>query len=285
MIKTDGLVTIILVSFYSDQQIKKILKQIPSKYNVIVTENSLNEKLKYEIETIYKNVKILIPSCNLGNGAGINLALKNVKTKYAFYIDIDIELKINSIEQLTIVAEQHHGWAVLAPNIINYKYNSDYFIKKNFQKQLSKMRFVEGCALFFNFKEIEQLGFYDSKIFLYYEEDDLFFKYLKNDLDIILCENIFISHKGNSSTDDVYKFEIELNRNWHYMWSKFYYYKKNFSYSKGIKETLAQFIKSIFKLIFFYLINKKKFLVYKNRALGLLNSYLNKPSWRRPNIK
>lgn len=147
------------------------------------------------------------------------------------------------------------------------------------------MKFVEGCALLFNLGKLKEYGFFDNKIFLYYEEDDLFFKCHKNNLNIILCKNIFIKHFGNSSVDKKYRFEIELNRNWHYMWSKFYYYKKNYSYMKGLKETLGHFVRSIFKLSFFYLLNKKKFLIYQNRASGLINSYINKPSWKRPNIK
>ena len=92
MIENKKLITIILVSYYSNNNLKKILKQIPSKYSIIITENSLNINLKNEIENDYKNVKILIPNNNLGNGGGINFALEKVRTKYALYLDIDIEL-------------------------------------------------------------------------------------------------------------------------------------------------------------------------------------------------
>ncbi len=285
MIENKKLITIILVSYYSNNNLKKILKQIPSKYSIIITENSLNINLKNEIENDYKNVKILIPNNNLGNGGGINFALEKVRTKYALYLDIDIELINDTINELIKIAEKIDHWAILAPNLIDYNYNPNDFIKKNLENNLSKMRFVEGCALFLNFERLKKYGFYDDKIFLYYEENDLFFKYQKYNLDILLCKDIYIKHQGNSSSDQEFKLEIELNRNWHYMWSKFYYYKKNYSYLRGIKETLGHFIKSIIKLSFFYPINKNKFLIYKNRALGLLNSYLNKPSWKRPNLK
>ena len=82
-----------------------------------------------------------------------------------------------------------------------------------------------------------------------------------------------------------YKYQIELNRNWHYMWSKFYYFKKNYSYLRGLKETISHLIKALIKIPLFYIFNRNKFLIYKNRAMGLLNSYLNKPSSKRPNIK
>ena len=285
MIEANELVTVILVTYYSNKNLRKILKQIPNKYKIIVTENSLDINLKSEIENDYKNIEILIPNTNLGNGGGVNYALKKVRTKYALYLDIDIELTDDLIDKLINIAEYQKDWAILAPNLKNYNYNSNNFIKRDLENNLSRMRFVEGCALFLNFEKLKKYGFYDEKIFLYYEEDDLFFKYHKNNLDIILCENVYLNHQGNSSTDIEFKFEIELNRNWHYMWSKFYYYKKNFSYFRGMKETFGHFIKSVIKLSFFYPINKNKFLIYKNRALGLINSYLKKPSRRRPNLK
>lgn len=284
MIKSSQLVTIILVSYHSNSKLIKILEQIPKLYHVIITENSLNENLKNEIQLNYKNVNVLIPETNLGNGGGINHALKKVKTKYALYLDIDIILTDKTIKKLTEIAETNENWSIIAPNLKNYEYNQDHFKEKKFQNNLSKMKFVEGCALYFNFKKLINYGFYDEKIFLYYEENDLFFKYLKNNFDIILCEDIFVEHAGNSSIENKYKLEIEFNRNWHYMWSKFYYYKKNYSYLIGIKKTFFQFIKSLFKITIYFFINKKKFLIYLNRASGLLNSYLNKPAWKRPNI-
>ncbi len=285
MMQTNKLVTLILVSYHSKKNLKSFLDRISSRYNIIVTENSLDIVLKNEMEKNYSNVRVLIPNYNLGNGGGINFALEHIKTKYAFYLDIDIELSENSILNLINVAESLNNWAIIAPNLENYIYHSDYFIQKNIKNNLSKMKFVEGCALFFNLEKIKKYGFYDEKIFLYYEEDDLYFKYISAKLDIILCEKIFIKHIGNSSTDIEHKFEIELNRNWHYMWSKFYYYKKNYSYLRGLRETFGQLIRSSFKLCIFYAFNSKKFLIYKNRTSGLINSYLNRPSWRRPHIK
>ena len=147
------------------------------------------------------------------------------------------------------------------------------------------MNFVEGCASLFNLPEIKKIGFYDENYFLYYEENDMFFKYIKNNKKILLAKNLYIDHLGNSSINKEYFEEIELNRNWHLMWSKFYYFKKNYSYFLGFKKTFQSFLSSIIKTLFYYFINKKKYLKYKNRFSGLVNSYLNKKSWRRPNIK
>ena len=279
------LLTICMVSFHSDEIIKKTLETIPTKYQVLITDNAISENLKSNLERSFKNVNVITPSFNLGNGGGINFALNKINTKYVLYLDVDTEFEKNTIDKLLQIAEIEKDWAIIAPNLKDYIYKRNCYIQQSISQDTSPMKFVEGCALLFNMSVLNKIGFYDEKIFLYFEENDLFFRCLKNNKKILLCNNIFIKHFGNSSIDSNYSIEIELNRNWHYMWSKFYYYKKNYSYTRGINETFYQFIKSILKLSFYYFLNKKKFMIYKNRFSGLYNSYLNKKSWRRPYIK
>jgi N-acetylglucosaminyl-diphospho-decaprenol L-rhamnosyltransferase len=285
MKKFNELITLCMVSFHSDKIIKKILKTIPLKYKVIVTDNALSKDLKSVLESSFKNVEVIIPSSNLGNGGGINFALNKVSTKYALYLDVDTVLEEDTIDRLIKIANSESNWGIIAPNLKNFYYKENCYLKKYVSQEISHMKFIEGCALLLNMKEFNIIGFYDEKIFLYFEENDLFFRCLKNDKNIILCHNINIEHLGNASVDDKYSLEIELNRNWHYMWSKFYYYKKNYSYLRGLKETLTQFIKASIKLVFYYFTNKDKFLIYRSRASGLFNSYLNKTSWKRPYIR
>tara|TARA_B100000767_G_C19703895_1_gene509604 strand:+ start:525 stop:1382 length:858 start_codon:yes stop_codon:yes gene_type:complete len=285
MKKFNDLLTICMVSFYSDTIIKKILKIIPSKYKVIVTDNAISRDLKNNLENSFKNVEVITPRSNLGNGGGVNYALKKINTKYALYLDVDTVLEEDTIDRLIKIANTENNWGIIAPNLKNFNYKEKCYLNKYASQEISHMKFIEGCALLFNMKELNIIGFYDEKIFLYFEENDLFFRCLRNKKNILLCHNIYIKHLGNSSVDAKYNLEIELNRNWHYMWSKFYYYKKNYSYLRGFKETINQFIKANIKLVFYYFTNKEKFSIYKNRASGLFNSYLNKTSWRRPYIK
>ena len=87
------------------------------------------------------------------------------------------------------------------------------------------------------------------------------------------------------AVDSKYKNEVELSRNWHWIWSKFYFNKKNFGITKAIIECLPTFISSIFRFLFYLLINnnfKKK--IYLNRASGFYNALLGRSSWYRPKI-
>lgn len=276
--------TIILISFYSHNHIRYLLSKIYKDYKIIIIENSLSKKFKKEIENDYKNTKVIIPKKNLGNGGGINLAIKNIKTKYALYLDIDVTISRNTINKLYNACIKNKNWAVISPNQKNKKYKIDFYIKKNLSEEISEMNFVEGCALFLHLPIIRKLGMYDGNFFLYYEENDLFYRCLKNKKKILLLNKVYIQHKNNSGSDKKFNKDIKYIRDWHLMWSKFYYYKKNFSYFKGLVETYRSFISSFLKTIYYFFINNKKYKKYCNRFSGLFNSYIGNKSWKRASI-
>ena len=277
--------TIILVSFFSTNRIKKILNKINSNNKIIIVENSLSNQFKQYLESNYKNVKVLIPKKNLGNGGGINFAIKKIKTKFALYLDIDVTIAQKIINKLYQVAQKKEQWAIIAPNLKGVKYNKEYFIKKNSYSNISEMSFVAGCSLLFNLPILKKIGLFDEKIFLYYEENDLYLRCLKNNKKILMLNNVYIKHINNNGSDKKYEKYIDDIRHWHLMWSKFYYYKKNFSYSRGILETYKSFISSFIKTMYYYFVNQKKFKKYYNRFSGLLNSYIGKKSWKRIKIR
>ena len=58
--------------------------------------------------------KILITKNN-GNGAAINLGLKNVKTKYALYMDVDISFE-KIFDKMIDYVKKNSNFAMIVPN-------------------------------------------------------------------------------------------------------------------------------------------------------------------------
>ena len=94
-----------------------------------------------------------------------------------------------------------------------------------------------------------------------------------------------INHGGAKTIDSKYKDEVELSRNWHWIWSKFYYNKKNFGLFKALREGLLTYFSSLAKFLFYLITrNSVKKNIYFNRASGFYNGLLGKNSWYRPNL-
>ena len=99
--------------------------------------------------------------------------------------------------------------------------------------------------------------------------------------EIFLINKANVEHNAKQSSGD--NFSIELCRNWHWMWSLFYYNKKHFGIIFAYKVTIYKFISAIFKLLINVIfLRKKKVLIYYFRLLGLINAYFRKSSWYRP---
>jgi hypothetical protein len=78
---------------------------------------------------------------------------------------------------------------------------------------------------------------------------------------------------------------MELSRNWHWMWSSFYYHKKHYGYINSFLKNFSKINIIFIKFIFYLLIFQKfKSDIYKHRVLGIINSVLLKKSWYRPNL-
>ena len=279
-------VTIILVSFYSQNLIEKTIDLIDSKIDIFVVENSNSKECKDFLESKYNNVKVILSEKNLGNGSGINIALKQIKTKYGFYLDIDTEIKKDSINNLLVAAQDIVNFTILAPLVENYSYKRSDYLENNLSlnENYKRMKFVPGCAIFFNIKKILELGCFDENFFLFFEENDIYMRCLKNNHDIYLINASKIIHTGKKSVDKKYNFDIELIRNWHFMWSKFYFHKKHYNSFVAYKKTLGNFFSGMIKLIFFRFLNYDNYLKYKFRVSGLFNAYIGKKSWKRPKI-
>ena len=89
---------------------------------------------------------------------------------------------------------------------------------------------------------------------------------------------------GSFATDKNLKFDAEKLREWHWMWSTFYFYKKNYGFFYALKKTIGKLLRSFVKLIYYYLIfNRVLKAKYTCRFMGLLNSIFGKKSWYRVN--
>lgn len=266
------MVTIIIVVYKSDpNKLKKLLNKIGKKYKIVIIDNSFDYNFKKI--NLNKNIKI-IRSENIGNGAGINLGIKEARTPYALYFDIDVDFNKSLIKKLYSEAKKIKNFAILCPN--TGKFNSRYKIIENYH--------FEAPVMFFNIKNLTKVGLFDKKIFLYFEEIDLFYRCKKNKKKIFILQNIKIKHSRSSSIISKKKYNNKLLylRQWHYMWSMFYYYKKNFNYFYGIKKTIFFLIFDFLKLVFFLIkLNKKNFLIRFNRIQGLIASYLFFKSYKR----
>ncbi len=274
--------TIVIVSFKSGDILHRCIKSIDKKYSIIIIENSINNKLKFELERKYPNVKCIIPTENLGYGGGNNLALSKVETNYALILNPDVILEDSSIENFFISANKVSNFGIIAPVSEQEKYDNFNYDQDTSIKEVEN---VKGFAMFFNMKNVRKLNFFDDNFFLYLEEIDLCKRLRLMNIKIFIDPSIKVKHFGGTSHESIINKPMELSRNWHWMWSTFYFNKKHYGYLFALIKILPNFFSALFKFIFYKIfLKKEKSDVYKHRILGIINSVLLKKSWYRPSV-
>ena len=98
--------TIILVSFKSNEKITKLIKKLDNRIKIIIVENSMNYAFKDYVEKKYQNIKVLIPRENKGFGAGVNFAVSKTKTDYVMALDCDVTIDSNYVANILTKAKK-----------------------------------------------------------------------------------------------------------------------------------------------------------------------------------
>ena len=279
--------TFVIVTFKSDHIIHECIESLPKDSNIIIIENSNNQELKKQLEEKYSKINVVVQE-NSGMGAANNKGIKLCKTDYAFVIDPDVKFHKDAIQELIALSLKYNDYSILAPISDNIKYPNYKIMNKkikNDNPDFLNVDSVDGYAMLINKNKFSDNIYFDENFFLYLENDDLCLRKKKENNKIYVEKKAKVQHLGAKSHSPVYEKEIEFSRNWHWMWSKFYFNKKHYSYSKAILIGLPTLINSMIKLFYYFVThNKFKKKIYTMRFLGLINSMFGKKSWYRPQI-
>ena len=278
--------TFVIVCFKSQKVIYDCLNTLPKEANKIIVENSNNLNLKKDLESKFNNIEVIINE-NTGFGASNNLGIKKSKTQFVFILNPDVKFREDTFDNLTKTCRSIPDFAIISPIHSDTKY-PNYTIKnkyRNIEENIIEVDEIDGFSMLINKNKFEDEIYFDENFFLYLENNDLCLRTKKSAQNIFIIKNSLIDHKGGSSTDINFSYEIEYSRNWHWMWSKFYYHKKHFGYLYGFFKIFRNLISAFLKSIIYSILgNNKKKMFYKARLSGCVNSLLLKKSWYRPNI-
>jgi GT2 family glycosyltransferase len=132
-----------------------------------------------------------------------------------------------------------------------------------------------------NLKKVTFDKIFDENFFLFLEEIDLCRRIKNKGGKIYVIQKSKVQHLEKQASGD--SLNVELCRNWHWMWSLFYYNYKYYGFFIAYKVTTPKLFSSLVKLfIAIILFNRKKILIHSFRLRGLFNAFLKKPSWLRP---
>ncbi len=288
--------TVIILTYNTQEKILfECLGSIDKNVNILIVENSNDFKHKNLVIKNFPNTKVICSGENLGYGKGNNFGIKHVSTDYILILNPDVICDqnffsnildvVNEAKDFSIIGCQYLKDKIFMPaGFFNRKKNKTFAekFKSNEIETLSRVDWVTGCSLLINLKRFKNKEIFDENFFLYFEEFDLCKSLNKIDEKIYSSSKLKIHHLGfksslgENSKENLKKVNL---KNWHYMWSSFYFYKKNYNFFYAFFKLSGKLLKSFFKMIFYTMIFKKENKdKYYYRFLGLFNSIIGNPS-------
>lgn len=204
----------------------KVLKEIVVVDNKS-TDNSLEELKKLK----NKKITIIDSGENKGYSYALNVGCKYLIDKYKSLnivisnsdIIIDSELDIKDLNSYISTKNVIVGPTIIQGNDLNrgfkiptpwqdIKQNIVFFGKRvlakelsypdnYYHKDISKVDTVSGCFFMISSKHLEDMGYFDENVFLYYEENIMGIKTKKLGKNIIVCNNVDVIHNHSVSID------------------------------------------------------------------------------------
>lgn len=260
--------SIIIVTFDSSVVIKQCLERLNfDKYQVFVVDNASSDNTVEIVEKNFPQVNLIKLDKNIGYGRGNNAALRIVDSKFALVLNPDCFIAEEEIEKVLNLIKDKEDIAMAAPLLFKKYPESQQDLdlaleiaRSNLVAEDNDLLFVSyliGAAVFLRMSVFRKIGFYDENIFLYYEDDEICYRAIKNGYKCAIDKNAEAFHLGHASSKKT--FRNIYRRNLHLFLSKLYWKEKRKGKLAAIKSAIRLTIFCLIKTLFYsILFNKEK---------------------------
>lgn len=272
--------TFIITTYNSAGVIDNCLNKINfNNYEVIVVDNNSSDKTTEIIIEKYPLVNLIKNKKNHGYGRANNIGLRATTTPYALILNPDAFIFEEDLEKIIAMMDKNPEIGIGAPVLLNsYPLREDdrlqeiAVINNNLIKDFGDfkaVKYIIGACEILRMDLFKKIGFFDEKIFLYYEDDEICHRTILNNKICAICVDAIAYHIGQGSSGT--NLRGIYRRFWHRALSKFYWKEKQKGFFNAYFSALKLSFSFLLKIIFYGVIfNSKK--LFQN--LGSLNGTL-----------
>lgn len=252
--------SIIIVGLNTKEWLTVCLKSIlanppPFSFEIIYFDNGSSDGTLSSIKNFSKELRILGSAKNLGLAKANNLGSKQAKGQYLLFLNPDTEVIKGALGKMVNCLQQHQEIGILGPKLYNSRkldlqrscngrldpltalfalsFLNKFFPKNPFSKRyflsgwdrnsIKDVGAISGAAMLVKKDIFNQVGGFDERYFLYFEENDLCLAVEKMGKKIVYYpEAGIIHHLGKASV----KNPSEARK--HFYKSRYKFFQKHF---------------------------------------------------------
>lgn len=174
-------VSFVIVNYNGQKWIKKCLDSIcrlnSKKYEVIMVDNASYDESVKLVKNEFPWVQIVENNANLGYAEGCNLGLSHASGKIIAFLNMDVLLESNWLEELVKVLTSEKNIGACCGKFFDFhgeklQFPSELDVPQGSLEKCREIRNVYGAAFATKRSALQKIGLFDSKFFLYYDEID-----------------------------------------------------------------------------------------------------------------
>ncbi|MBI2028544.1 MAG: glycosyltransferase [Candidatus Levybacteria bacterium] len=251
--------SIIIVNYKVQKEIfvciESILHSKPNiNYEIIVVDNDEKSVIERKLKNKFPEVIYIKTGENIGFGKANNRGARHAKGDYLFFLNPDTFIYPKAIDGLYNFLVKSENTGIVAPLLLgidgkpyqqgsknlgilqgivvlsflnrlfpNNPVSQKYLMSSWDKKEIKEVDVVPGTAFMIRKKIFENIGKFDEKIFLYFEEFDLCRRVKKLGLRNFIVPEAQVKHIWGASTK-----KSNMNLEKIFEGSRFYYFKKHY---------------------------------------------------------
>jgi GT2 family glycosyltransferase len=254
-------ISIIIVNYKSQKKALSCVESVKASdmaglsYEIIIIDNASGDEGAETIREKFSDVILIKSGKNLGMGGGNNLGIKKAKGDYILILNPDIFVNHGAIKKLYDYIKEDKSIGLLAPKLLNpdgslqyscfrdfnfftpvlrrtflgkiFTDSVDKFLMKDFDhNEIKKVDWVMGSCFVIKKELMDELGGFDERFFMYFEDTDLCRRLRQAGYKIIYYSETAATHDhARASADNPWYFFMfnKMSRAHIASWIKYFY--------------------------------------------------------------
>ncbi len=225
-----------IINYKTKQLTEKCLQSIFNKkwktdFDVYILDNASKDGSVEYLRTRFPQFNVVESEENVGFGAGHNINLKKITTKYVLILNSDTEILDDVIDRMVLFMDEHKQVGVssckivgfddkLQPNGGDLPFGATLFTwllnleslgiknpnfhrqEKDYYDNTHEVGWVSGNFMIARIDVLQKVNFFTEDYFMYFEDVDLCLKVKEAGFKIMLYPQVTIKHLSGGSADN-----------------------------------------------------------------------------------
>ncbi len=228
----------VTVTHWSQAVIGECLAALGPAAEVIVVDNASGDATLDIVGRVRPGARMLRNAVGVGFGNGANRGLAGAEREFVLLINPDATLREGALGRLVAAADAYPEAAIVGPRMLSPagepvpSHDAGLFARRRLPSRRTDplaegdicADYLSGAALLIRRRALDAVGVFDSRIFLYYEDDDLCLRLRRAGWSLVLASDAQVEHVGGGSIRAGW--DKHWEKFWHMSWSRLYIEEK-----------------------------------------------------------